>query len=137
VLERVHVGRHPAEDRPLELLLGARLGARHHQRRLGFRDRLRCERQLTSPRAVFVEEVLPKHLFVNGIVLMAADQRGPPGPIQVDQIGRVERRHRREVGEHVAGADRQPGRPQLAPESDEHAAERVARLRPGRVSHRR
>jgi hypothetical protein len=57
---------------------------------------------------------------------MATDERGPSGPVEVDQVRRVERRHGSEVREHVAGADRQPGGAQLGGEPDEDVRERVS-----------
>ena len=77
----------------------------------------------------FVEEVPAEDLVVGDVVLVAADQRRPPGPVQVDQIGRVERGHGREIGEHVAGADGQAGGPQLVGEADQHARERFSHRR--------
>jgi hypothetical protein len=134
VLERVHVGRHPAEDGRLLVRRGTRLGVRHHQRRLGLGDRLGGEGQLAAAGRVVTEEVLTEDLVVDAFVLVAAQQRGPPGPVQVDQVGRVERGHRGQVAEDVAGADPEPGGPQRPAEAEHDPGQLVAR---GPLSHRR
>ena len=86
MLERVRAGRHPAEVRLVLVLLGTGLRGGHHEFRLGFGHRLGAQHQLAFRRRVRAEEVASEHLVVNALVLMAADEGGPPGPVEVDQV---------------------------------------------------
>ena len=114
----------------------ARLGGGHHERRLGLERRLGgCEHEHGSwparPRRGSTRGTPGRRRRSSSCRLTRV---ALPGPVQVDQVGRVERRHGGEVGEHVAGADRQPGGPQLVGEPDQDVRERVVHRG---VSHRR
>ena len=115
----------PSVGLRLVLLAGpGRLGRRDLQDGLGRARGPRREPQQLLDRVVLAEEVGPEHLVVGGDVVAAGDQRGPPAPVQVDEVGRVEGDHRRAVGRDVARADGHARRAQRAPEVDQDADQR-------------
>ena len=134
--QELGIGRHEAESGLLLVaLLGVGPGIRDLQGRLG--ERLGPDGAPDGVGLVvaLVEEEAPEHPVVGGDLVPAGHQGGPARPVEVDDVGRVERLHRRAVGEQVAGPDRQTGRTEGLAEVDQHADER--RLLDGGVSHRR
>ena len=83
--------------------VAARLGLRDLQHRLASALDLSAER-FGRRRLLLAlgEEEPPEHPVVDRDLVVPGHQRGPAGPVQVEQVGRVERGHRRAVGEHVA-----------------------------------
>ena len=69
-------------------------------------------------------------------LVVAGDQGGAPGPVEVEQVGRVERRHGCAVGQDVAGADRR-GRPRAARGRSRRASASLDDRRRRSLRHRR
>ncbi len=123
VLERLDVRCHPAQD-GLVLPSGlTRLGRRYGQRALRLRGGPEHEHQRVLGRAVGPQEEPAEHLVVDGDVVMPVHQRGPAGPVQVHQVGRVQPAQRRAVEQDVARTHREPGRAQLARELHQQAGD--------------
>jgi hypothetical protein len=80
-------------------------------------------------RGLGAKEEPAEHLVVPGDVVAPAHQRGPSGPVQVDQVGRVQPGQCRTVDQHIPGADREPGRAEFAGKPDEQRSEGVLRHR--------
>ena len=131
LLQRLHVRGHQAEHRLLRLgsLRGpARSPASRMRPRPG-RRRLPPAPAGAPIAAVLAQEERPEDPIVGNDVVRSADQCRAPGPVEVDEIGRIEQPSRGAVRQHVTGADRQPGRPQRAGESSQDAGE----VRPGQA----
>ena len=94
------------------------------QGRLGLGTGMGPEHQQLRCRAGFVEKETAEHLVVGGDLIVPGDQGGPARPVQVEQVGWVQRGHRRTVGQDLAGADREPGGAELAREIDQHPDDR-------------
>ena len=76
-------------------------------------------------RALLAQEVRAEHGVVDRQVVAAADQAGAAGPVEVDDVGRVQRAERGREREQVARADGEPLAPQGLAEPREHAEQRA------------
>ena len=72
---------------------------------------------------VLVEEEASEHSVVHRDLIAPGDERGATRPVEVDEVGGVERGHRRAVGHDIAGADRDALGAQLVAERDEQVDE--------------
>ena len=116
---------HQAECGLLLVTVPGQAGGRHVENGpVHLRRDLRVDREHGLDRTRVREEVGAEHLIVDVNVVLAADQRRAAGPVQVEEVGRVQRGHRRAVGQQVARADGQPGRPERGHEARQDADER-------------
>ena len=122
VLERVDVGGHPAQDGVVLLACLTGFVRRDRQRALRLQRCAQHEHQFRIW-ALGAEEEPAEHLVVPGDVVMPVHQRGPPRPVQINQVGRVQLAQRRTVDTDVPRAHREPGRAQFTSEADEQASE--------------
>ncbi len=122
--ENLRIGRHQAEHRLLAAAPVIRRGGRNLQHRVRLCRGPCLDGQQVADRIGLSEEEPPEHGVVDADVLAPGDQRGPPGPVQVQQVGRVQRGERGTVGQYVPGAHCEAGRAKLAGEVHQHAGER-------------
>jgi hypothetical protein len=103
-------------------------GDLEHRIRLGGRSDRGPQRLGHS--VALVEEEAAEHPVVGRDLIAPRDQRRAPGPVEVDEIGRIERRDRLGEREHIPRSDCDAVGAQLVAERDEEIDER-------RFSHQR
>ena len=130
--EELDVGCHEAEaGRPIVGVV-VRAGLTGGDLEHGVRVRGRGDRgseRLGHP-VVLIEEEAAEDPVVGRDLLTPRDECRAPCPVEVDEVGGIERRHRLAVGDHVSRSDRDALGAQLVAERDEQVDE-------GRLSHQR
>ncbi len=102
--EELDVGCHEAEARRpiVGVVVRAGLGGgdlEHRVRVCGWRDR--GPERLRQP-VVLIEEEAAEHPVVGRDLLTPRDECRAPRPVEVDEVGGIERRHRLAVRDHVS-----------------------------------
>jgi hypothetical protein len=122
--QRFRRGGHQAELGLLLVAVTGLIGAGHVEHGpIHLRGDLRGQREQLTGRVAAGQEVHAEHPVVDLDVVPPADQRGAARPVQVEQIGGVQRRHRRAVGQQVTRADGQPRSAQRRREAGQDGGE--------------